>query len=245
MEWYMVILFVKVLGMLYMQSCKASVCLTWTVETGSIVFRCKTDELVFPVVFFSPTGKEIGFCNVPVPTPLCTPIMPNILIKQDMRTHTTILIYKGKIDSSMDGKWKCQHGSNVESSTVNITVLLKDAVANEIKNDPLTKNQENGICSSPIHAILGSICGFCGTLQTIWVLRVFKGVTMMFNESYKRRLSGITANKLKRYNTRVVGFTIFYVFGSVVAVLISVLTDMYTYVQINVHGKIQDSTPQA
>ncbi|VDI24856.1 Hypothetical predicted protein [Mytilus galloprovincialis] len=232
MEWYMVILFVKVLGMLYMQSCKASVCLTWTVETGSIVFRCKTDELVFPVVFFSPTGKEIGFCNVPVPTPLCTPIMPNILIKQDMRTHTTILIYKGKIDSSMDGKWKCQHGSNVESSTVNITVLLKDAVANEIKNDPLTKNQEN-----------------------------------------ERRLSGITANKLKRYNTRVflavsfcicalptvpglvskhynisttvVGFTIFYVFGSVVAVLISVLTDMYTYVQINVHGKIQDSTPQA
>lgn len=107
------------------KACNIRMCLTWSVDTDKLVLVCRVNSLIYKVHFFNPFGKEIGYCLAPIPHPHC---FPNGSLTQDIRTNTTKLIMMGHFDNSMEGEWKCLHGTNIDKATINVTVagLIKD-----------------------------------------------------------------------------------------------------------------------
>lgn len=73
-------------------------------------------------MFYNPSNQELAHCLTPFPIPECY-TSPNNTIQQSRITNTTIFIVKHHIESSLNGQWKCTHGTNVDEATVNITVL--------------------------------------------------------------------------------------------------------------------------
>lgn len=241
------------MGLLNIPSRKAYVCLTWSAVNDKVILRCKTDSLKFPVSFYSPTGEEVASCNIPIPQPRCESLMPNINVKQEVRSNTTTLTYTGNIDSSIYGEWKCKHGINLEGGTVNVTVLQVKHV-----RDLLIEKEKKGICKV---FFIGSMLGFLGGLQIMWIWRYCYRLAICLSGSCKRRLSGMQSHELRVFNfavfmtisatisalvglpflvdskckdcCNIVGSSIFLIFGSGVAVLVNLLTDMYNYVQTN------------
>ncbi|CAC5415314.1 unnamed protein product [Mytilus coruscus] len=106
-------------------SCNIQVCLTWQAEKDGISFKCKVNKLLWKVMFYNPSNQELAHCLMPFPIPECY-TSPNNTIRQSSITNTTIFIVKQRIQSSLNGQWKCSHGTNVDEATVNITVLKEE-----------------------------------------------------------------------------------------------------------------------
>ncbi|XP_063412542.1 uncharacterized protein LOC134695254 [Mytilus trossulus] len=106
-------------------SCNIQVCLTWQAEKDGISFKCKVNKLSWKVMFYNPSNQELAHCLTPFPIPECY-TSPNNTIQQSRITNTTIFIVKHHIESSLNGQWKCTHGTNVDEATVNITVLKEE-----------------------------------------------------------------------------------------------------------------------
>lgn len=106
-------------------SCNIHVCLTWQAEKDGISFKCKVNKLSWKVMFYNPLNQELAHCLTPIPVPECF-TTPNNTIRQSSITNTTIFIMKQHIQSSLNGQWKCTHGTNIDEATVNITVLKEE-----------------------------------------------------------------------------------------------------------------------
>lgn len=81
------------------------------------------NELKWNIVFSDPFGSVFGHCITPFPVPECFTGMQNSIISQNPHTNTTILIVKQYIDSSVNGQWKCSHGTNRDQAFANVTVF--------------------------------------------------------------------------------------------------------------------------
>lgn len=256
------------MGLLNIQLCKAFLCFTWSSENDKIILRCKTNTLRFPVSFYSPSGEEVASCDIPFPQPLCHSLMPNISVDQDIRTHTTTLTYSRYIASSLHGEWKCKYGKNLETGSVNITAMqIKDRLIKKEENDLLTENEEVS-CEAFFRL---SMIGFVAALSQIWTVRCCS--RMLLSTLCKQRLSGMKATELRSLHFVVmmaimgslgsliglpflvetqckdccdaVGKGLFVLFGSVVGILINVLTDILSYVQIYETKWMQNDNPKA
>lgn len=106
-------------------SCNIHVCLTWQAEKDGISFKCKVNKLLWKVMFYDPSNKELAHCLTPIPKPKCYTSDTNT-IWQSRSTNSTIFVVKHQIDNSLNGPWKCSHGTNVSEAIVNITVLKED-----------------------------------------------------------------------------------------------------------------------
>lgn len=73
-------------------------------------------------MFYNPSNEELAHCLSPFPIPTCYTSNRNTIL-QSRKTNTTVFVVKHHIDSSLNGQWKCAHGTNIDEAIVNITVL--------------------------------------------------------------------------------------------------------------------------
>ena len=88
-------------------------------ETIEII--CRVDRLLYQIVFENPAGEESGNCLAPIRIGkghvYCN---GKFNIIQDLTTNTTTLIIeKSKL---IYGRWKCNHGTNIGSDSVDINM---------------------------------------------------------------------------------------------------------------------------
>lgn len=103
--------------------CNIRVCLTWTVQKNYLDLRCRVNYLIYTVEFTNNKREEQGFCIHPNPFPSCYTSNNDTIIMQNSTTNTTYLRIHGHIDSHYNGEWACNHGTNRDSATINVTVL--------------------------------------------------------------------------------------------------------------------------
>jgi hypothetical protein len=85
----------------------------------TIEIICRVERLLFPIVFENPAGEENGECDSPLRHGIdYTFCEGKFNINQDLTTNTTILIIKKS--ELIYGEWKCYHGTNFESDSVDI-----------------------------------------------------------------------------------------------------------------------------
>lgn len=107
--------------------CGIHICLTWSVTTNAMQLFCKVSNLNHKVKMFNPNGIEVGYCLVPTPAEFCYVYTQSINLTQSTETNVTTLTLHGEMTSSINGKWSCHHGTNIDVATVNVTIL-KDQV---------------------------------------------------------------------------------------------------------------------
>ncbi|XP_052067834.1 uncharacterized protein LOC127707394 [Mytilus californianus] len=152
-------------------SCSIHVCLTWEVRNENLTFKCKVSQLRYKVIFSNPDNKEEGHCLSPIPYPTCFPTDTHNAMSQDRKTNTTILIINRQIDSSLNGPWKCYHGTNRELAVVDVTILDK--------HNKVTNNSEYNNCSDEYMAWT-----FFGVIICVIILRTF-GTYLKYWKKYE------------------------------------------------------------
>ena len=82
---------------------------------------CSVDKLIHQIVFKNPAGEESGSCEAPFKVNkgqvFCN---GKFNINQDLTTSTTTLIIKKS--ERPYGEWKCYHGTNIGSDSVDIKI---------------------------------------------------------------------------------------------------------------------------
>ncbi|CAC5384497.1 unnamed protein product [Mytilus coruscus] len=61
---------------------------------------------------------------MPLPVPGCHSLHNNIM--QDPKTNITVLMIHRHVDITLNGPWKCRHGTNLDEAIVNVTVIKED-----------------------------------------------------------------------------------------------------------------------
>lgn len=103
--------------------CNIRVCLTWTVQKNYLDLKCRVNFLIYTVEFTNNKREEQGFCIHPNPFPSCYTSNNDTIIMQNSTTNITYLRIHGHVDSHYNGEWACNHGTNRDSATINVTVL--------------------------------------------------------------------------------------------------------------------------
>ncbi|VDI05157.1 Hypothetical predicted protein [Mytilus galloprovincialis] len=85
-------------------------CLNCTLGPGILKLTCKIDKLHLPVSFHNNFGKEIAFCSLPFPSPLCISGYKNTTVRQNIHTNETVVTIREIIDQRINGNWSCLHG---------------------------------------------------------------------------------------------------------------------------------------
>lgn len=98
-------------------------CLTWKVKNNSLILTCKIPNLKFSVYLLDPLNNEQGYCFTPIPHINCYSHFQNVSIFQSTETNETVFILTGKINQRLNGNWTCEHGTRIESRTVEVTLL--------------------------------------------------------------------------------------------------------------------------
>ena len=96
---------------------------------------CSVDKLIYQIVFRNPAGEENGNCGPPIRVKKEKVFCDNetFNINQDLTANrTTLTIKKNKL---MYGEWKCDHGTNTGSDSVDIKMPGKywQLIANNVK----------------------------------------------------------------------------------------------------------------
>ncbi|XP_071122543.1 uncharacterized protein [Mytilus edulis] len=91
-------------------SCSIKMCLNCTLGPGILKLTCKIDKLHLPVSFHNNFGKEIAFCSLPFPSPLCISGYKNTTVRQNIHTNETVVTIREIIDQRINGNWSCLHG---------------------------------------------------------------------------------------------------------------------------------------
>ena len=94
------------------------VCLKYKDMGDTIEIVCSVDRLVHQIVFTNPAGKESGNCGPPIRIKRIVFCNKKFNINQDLTTNTTTLIIKK--NKLIYGEWKCYHGTNIGSDSVDI-----------------------------------------------------------------------------------------------------------------------------
>ena len=81
------------------------------------------DILKFPIMFKNPDGEESGNCEEPIRITGEVFCNKKFNINQNLTTNTTTLIIKK--NELMYGEWKCYHGTNIGSDSVDIQMTSK------------------------------------------------------------------------------------------------------------------------
>ena len=105
------------------KSCTRHACLTWTVTAEYLILVCTVDSLQFPISFYNPKHKEQAHCFAPHPKSDCKSYNKNANVTQILAQNETIFILQGQIDTSINGRWICEHGYNIAKAAVDVTVL--------------------------------------------------------------------------------------------------------------------------
>ena len=95
------------------------VCLKYKDMVDTIEIMCSVDKLIHQIGFKNPAGEESGNCGAPFRVGrrhvFCD---SKSNINQDLTTNTTTLIIKK--NEHIYGEWKCYHGTNIGSDSVDI-----------------------------------------------------------------------------------------------------------------------------
>ncbi|XP_063400057.1 uncharacterized protein LOC134684683 [Mytilus trossulus] len=113
--------------------CKYHVCLTWTVSDQVLNLSCRVSNLHFRVKIQDPSGKLMGECVPGQKKSSCDEYAKNVVIAQNIKTNETTCMIRGIIDNSLNGKWKCLHGTNTGLAEVEVTVL-RNKEQHEVSN---------------------------------------------------------------------------------------------------------------
>ncbi|XP_063400352.1 uncharacterized protein LOC134684959 [Mytilus trossulus] len=85
-------------------------CLSCTIEPDILNLTCKIDKLHLPVSIHNNFGKEVAFCSLPFPSPLCISGNKNTTVRQNIHTNETVVTIREITDQRINGNWSCLHG---------------------------------------------------------------------------------------------------------------------------------------
>lgn len=91
--------------------------------------KCRVNRLLFRVEFENPSGNLVGDC---IPGRDCYSYLDNVAIVQNITTNETNCLITGTIDTNLNGKWKCLHGTNTGLADVEVTVLRTKGIYNDV-----------------------------------------------------------------------------------------------------------------
>ena len=100
-----------------------NICLQWSVQTNVLELKCVIQKLHFKVEILNSYGLLQGYCLSPYPTTYCHVVSTNMTLTQNVTLNETVLREHGNIDSKINGLWTFRHGTNMDESSVNITIL--------------------------------------------------------------------------------------------------------------------------
>ena len=109
-------------------------CLKYKDRGDTIAIICRVDRLKYQIVFKNPAGEDSGRCEAPIRIGKgnveCS---EKFKISQNLTTNTTTLIMEKT--KHIYGEWKCHHGSNIGSDSVDIKMLGKNwqLITNNVK----------------------------------------------------------------------------------------------------------------
>lgn len=113
--------------------------MSWDITSEIVTLKCTVSYLKYDVTIYNPVQGEEGFCQFPHTYSKCKVKKDNYKIYQVRSTNTTILIIMRHIDEQINGAWRCDHGTNRDTTTANITVFTKGKI-NELLNNKYFSN---------------------------------------------------------------------------------------------------------
>lgn len=99
--------------------------MTWNFTGEKLKLKCLTNQTLSKISITDPFNQEQGYCSIPYPFPACTSHYRNGYIHQTLAGKETIFDLGGLIDTSVNGKWSCNHGTNVETAFADVSILNK------------------------------------------------------------------------------------------------------------------------
>lgn len=102
--------------------------MSWDVTPENVTLKCTVSYLKYDVTIYNPVQGEEGFCQFPHTYSKCKVKKANYKIYQVRSTNTTTLIIMRHIDEQINGAWRCDHGTNRDTTTANITVFTKGKI---------------------------------------------------------------------------------------------------------------------
>lgn len=112
-----------IISFLDAKSCSAHVCLTWKTQNSSLVLICKIEvkyALHFPVSFFDPFDKELGYCVPHVPCE--STLNQSVIEKTNISDTVDEIVFKIPLKAKLNGLWTCKYGHNNGKAITEVTL---------------------------------------------------------------------------------------------------------------------------
>ncbi|XP_076072356.1 uncharacterized protein LOC143044298 isoform X4 [Mytilus galloprovincialis] len=164
---------------------------------GKLTLICSVTSLVFKTVIHDPRGKIVGSCSAPIhQLDVRTCSTPETLLDLDL--NRTILTINNPENKSIEGVWKCSHGTNRGSDDVYVQPYFKPYNFSQSEQDA-----EVSTCSEFVFIAISVTCVVTvGILhintkysvqkricRTIFQSRVFNTLKWTFTRSRTRTTS--------------------------------------------------------